>query len=62
MSEQNHDVWAALAYWLANKDDAMLAHSILLNLGQNPGISDGVIKRLKEIADAGPNESSKTLG
>jgi|GEM_PF-3791272 len=40
----------------------MLAHSILLNLGQNPGISDGVIKRLKEIADAGPNESSKTLG
>lgn len=62
MSGQNHDVWAALAYWLTTKDDAMLAQSVLLNLGPQPGISEGAIKRLKEIADQGPNESTQSLG
>jgi hypothetical protein len=50
------DVWAALAYWLINKDDAMLAREILLGLKltQRPIPA-------KVIAAPGPNENTRNF-
>jgi hypothetical protein len=56
------DVWAALAYWLINKDDAMLAREILLGLKltQRP-IPAKVAAKLEEIAAPGPNENTRNF-